>query len=64
MTIEGYARLVAEMRAVQRRFFRGDKSYDVVATAKRLEQQVDVATTDILEPDRQRQRSMFGEEGR
>ena len=45
-----YAELVREMRAIQKRFFRGEKTAAVVRQAKALEARVDRATDAILNP--------------
>jgi hypothetical protein len=45
-----YAELVREMRDIQRRFFKGEKSAAVVRQAKSLESRVDQATAAILDP--------------
>lgn len=50
MSIEELAELVRQMREVQKRFFRGDKSADTVGRAKALERQVDAAVLAIVQP--------------
>jgi len=50
MTVEELAELVRQMREVQKRFFRGDKSADTVGRAKALERQVDAAVREITHP--------------
>jgi hypothetical protein len=50
VTIKEFAYLVEEMRTMQKRFFRGEKSYEVVKEAKRLEKAVDDAIHDITAP--------------
>lgn len=48
--LEEYAELVRQMRAVQKRWFGGDKSSATLQESKRLERQVDRATDAILNP--------------
>jgi hypothetical protein len=50
------ARLVAEMRAAQREYFR-TRSTDALARSKSLERRVDEEVAGVLRPERQR--SMF-----
>ena len=50
MSARELAELVERMRAMQKRFFGGEKSGEVVGKAKHLERQVDTAVHDILHP--------------
>ncbi len=51
MTIEELAALVKEMRDLQKRFFRGERS--VVTRAKEVEREVDRAVESVLSPSPQ-----------
>jgi hypothetical protein len=63
MSVVELARLVVQMRAVQKRFFKGDNSSATVAEAKALERRVDEALRLVLTD--QRQGTLFvGEAGR
>jgi hypothetical protein len=46
-----FARLVASMRAAQRKYFR-TRSYDDLDESKRLEREVDAALKEALEPQK------------
>lgn len=50
MNPDEFVQLVAEMRRVQRQFFKGDKSARLVEYAKRLEKQVDNAIDALTHP--------------
>lgn len=60
LTVIELARLVVQMRAVQKRFFAGDRSSATIAEAKAKERRVDEATRQVLTG--QRQGSLFGGE--
>lgn len=52
MDVQALAKLVSEMRAAQREFFR-TKSNSALEESKRLERAVDKAIGDVLRPERQ-----------
>lgn len=53
MTNREFIELVAEMRAVQRKFFTGDRSSATLAESKRLEREVDRAVFGLLSSEQQ-----------
>ncbi len=48
-----YARKVREMRAVQKQYFAGHRSSLILEKSKRLEQEVDALTSQLLGPEQQ-----------
>lgn len=56
MTVKELARLVKQMRDLQKRFFRGERSSSVLHDCKALEHQVDDAIARVLDG----QRDLFG----
>lgn len=50
MTIQEYAALVRDMRALQNRYFKEGRSTDVLRQSKDAEKAVDRATAAILDP--------------
>jgi hypothetical protein len=48
VTLAGLAEIVRDMRALQRRFFKGERSGDLIGRAKALERRVDEAVAAAL----------------